>query len=138
MLPNAFVCHESLGRVRVRIREKKYDLDYFSRTQATLSKLHYTDWVEIKALTASILIKHNTELKTLLSDAEELGLFGCALDAQATDAPSPVLTEAMQSPWMVKGLLALGTLQILRGSPLAPASTLLMDAYRLWLANRNR
>jgi len=133
MLPSAFISHVSSGRIRLHIPEKKYDRDYFSHIQQKLKQRNYIDRVEIKILTTSILIEHRSDLKSVLEDARNLGLFH-GKKASST----PPVAELMQSPWLVKGLLALGAVQILRGAALAPGSTLLMDAYRLWLASRFR
>jgi hypothetical protein len=80
-LPEAFICHVSTGRVRVRIPSKKNDRDYFSRLTEYLSPLPGVQKVEANPLTGSILVLHNIDLKSVddlkpVADYSEMsGLF---------------------------------------------------------------
>lgn len=138
MLAIAYVSHRSTGRIRIRIPDKRKDLNYFSRIQELFEKdpsVH----VRVTAITGSVLIEHRTDFEEIMRRAKEAGLF----DYSSEPLPSaprkrlPTVAEIMQKAWVPPVLLGLGTLQVLRGQPLAPTSTLFMDAYRLWIANRS-
>jgi hypothetical protein len=136
MLAHAYVSHKSIGRLRIRIPEKRKDFEYFARIQKSLQDSGASIRVQVTALTGSVLIEHPFDASEITSRAKNLGLFDCDLSGQSKDKGEPVLKEIMRQPWVVKGLLGLGALQLLQGQALAPSSTLFMDALRLWAANQ--
>jgi hypothetical protein len=136
MLASAFISHRSAGRLRLRIAEKRKDTVYFSQLQGKLQKLDKRLRVDVNPLTGSVLIEHPTDLSEIMLQVETLGLFECVKDSLSTpQRQDPGLADFMRRPWVVKALLGLGTLQLFRGQPFAPTSSLFMDAYRLWLAH---
>jgi len=136
MLPAAYISHVSSGRLRIRIPAKRNSGEYFSRIQKTLQALDRSVQVEVTALTASVLIKHRTDLVKILDCAKQQKLFDCKETVQSSSKDLSKLPDLMRRDWVPKVILGLGALQVLRGQPLAPSSTLFMDAYRLWIANR--
>ena len=137
MLTSAYVSHSSQGRLRIRIPEKRKDFEYFSQTQKALNQIFPGLPVEVNAFTGSVLIVHDREnAQAIISRAKEEGLFDCVSPAPSV-RKVPALTDIMKEPWVVKGMMGLGFLQILRGRPLAPSSSLLMDAYRLWMTHHS-
>ena len=122
MLPHAYVSHESPGRLRLRIPSLRYDENYFSKVQERLSAHAGVLRVETSPVTGSVLVLHQLGAQELLLASEGLGLF----------AAGALVPTERPAPWEVKTLVGLGLLQVARGQLLAPASSLLMDAYRLW------
>lgn len=74
-LPEAFVAHESRGRIRLRISERRRDADYFTSIEKVFSKSGITSMVVSNPLTASVLITHHTTRERIAEWAESNGLF---------------------------------------------------------------
>jgi hypothetical protein len=80
-LPEAYICHVSTGRVRLRIPSMRNDPLYFSRLEAFLCPLPGVEKVEANPLTGSVLVLHNIglksadDLKSVANYTEMSGLF---------------------------------------------------------------
>lgn len=136
MLAAAYISHQSEGRLRIRIPEKRNDVEYFSRIQETLQGMDPSVQIQVTPFTGSVLVEHRIDPENIKGRAKDEGLFDCTLSVEPPKKAIPALSDLMKKHWVPKILLGLGTLQLLRGQPLAPTSTLFMDAYRLWLANQ--
>jgi hypothetical protein len=64
-IPEAYISHTSSGRIRVKIPAKKNDLDYFSRLREHISPIPGVERVEVNPVTASILVEHTLDLKSV-------------------------------------------------------------------------
>ncbi len=127
MLPQAYIAHQSSGRLRIRIPEKRGDSSYFSHVQNTLKNSRAR--IRVNVLTGSILVEDSLDLRKIPIKAREEGLFDCKPLSKNQEVS---LSKMLQGPWIMRGLVGLGTLQLLRGQILAPTSTLFMEAFRLW------
>mgnify|MGYP001256366744 CR=1 FL=1 len=68
MAPTAYICHRIDRRIRVRIPEKKGDVDYFSLLKRRLAEMKGIERCELNPTTGSILF-------TLSEGGEEVGEF---------------------------------------------------------------
>jgi hypothetical protein len=88
-VPEAYVCHASSGRVRVRIPAKKNDPIYFSGLREYLAPIPGVVRVEVNALTASVLVEHQLEMNSIddlkpVADYSEMsGLFKLVVPTRA-------------------------------------------------------
>lgn len=75
MLPDAAVAHRSRGRVRIKVPSKKGDQSYFSLLRERLLKHPGIKEVKVNPTTASALIIHELDDKTLGNIADDEKLF---------------------------------------------------------------
>ncbi len=148
MLPRAYIVHQVRGRLRLRIREKRQDPDYFQEICPQLESLAGISEVSFNDNTGSLLLRHPelpfTELGPRLS---ELGLF------ELVEGPEPKSTALNPVfsgfSWIDKtisdgstgkvdlrslaflGLIGLSAQQIYRGNILGPAIPMLLSALDL-------
>jgi hypothetical protein len=147
MMPIAHVVHRSPGRLRLRIADRKRDESYFSSLAFELRSFIGVKDVQSNPLTASVLfvLEPTLDAYALLAEVEARGILrlresevpeGEPLLKQATDffnRCDAALREATYgrvdlSSALFVILLALSVVQVLRGQPLASASSLLMSA----------
>jgi hypothetical protein len=144
MLATAWLCHQTSGRFRARVPERRGDDAYFARVKETLEQHASTLEVVTNPVTASILVFHRGNSADLLSHAEATGLFRAT-----AEGPTPVnvvrwldkldrfdteflFARINESPQRAAtGLFMLAVFQALRGSVLPSAPTLLGEAMRL-------
>jgi hypothetical protein len=144
MLATAWLCHQTSGRFRARVPERRGDDAYFARVKEALEQHDATVEVVTNPVTASILVLHRGNSADLLSYAETAGLFRAT-----TEGPAPATvarwldkldrfdTEVLfarikENPQRAAtGLFMLAVFQALRGSVLPSAPTLLGEAMRL-------
>ncbi|MEF3168768.1 MAG: hypothetical protein K6360_05465 [Deltaproteobacteria bacterium] len=74
-LPEASVAHESTGRIRLRIPERRYDPGYFADIEKAFSNIDMVTKVRANPTTASVLIMHRSTPGQISQAAETLGLF---------------------------------------------------------------
>lgn len=142
--PRALLCHRTDGRFRVRVAEHRKDDAYLEAVREALSSHPSVISVETTALTASVLVLHRGETEEVLRFASTAGLFEVvpagdrdpaivrwldALDRFDTDFLFPQMEDKPQRA--ATGLFMLAVLQVLRGSTLPSAPTLLGDAMSL-------
>ena len=142
--PRAALCHETAGRFRLRIAERRKDEAYLREVREGLARHVLVLKVETASLTGSVLVLHRGDRAEILSYAERSGLFRVAsrerhapaiirwldaLDRFDTDFLFPHMNERPQRA--AAGLFMLAVLQVLRGSVLPSAPTLLGEAMRL-------
>jgi hypothetical protein len=146
----AFVAHASLGRLRLRIPDRKGDAAYFARLEPALASCPGVARVEGRAATGSLLIFHAPAASPseIAAYAERQGLFAVtdrpaeppktllrqvgdgmsALDRSLTEATRGVID--LPSALFV-ALVGLAVRQAGQGNLLGPTSTLLWAALGL-------
>lgn len=148
MLPAAHIVHQLRGRLRLRVREKCQDQEFFDEVRECLSGLSTITEVKINSTTGSVLLLH-PEATCLEVEAQlrELQLFDLT-DAPEPQAPalSPVLSglsginQALSSgsagstdlrTVAFVGVMALVLRQILRGQIIGPALPMVVMALNL-------
>jgi hypothetical protein len=55
-LPGAYICHQSPGRLRIKITSRKGNVEYFGKLQEMLTRFQTFDRLEVSRLTGSVLI----------------------------------------------------------------------------------
>lgn len=121
-LPLAQIVHAIPGRARLRIDARRGDAAFFASVATGLSAVHGVSQIEVRPLTASIIIQHAGPLARISRAAEKARLF---VLANSHSAPSP--TPAIWiDPKMVAaaGLGVLAIWQLTQGRVLPPAITL--------------
>jgi hypothetical protein len=144
MLPKALLCHQTTGRFRVRIPEKRKDDAYFACVKAAIEQLPSVVGVETSAMTGSVLVVHTGDCNELLRQAERAELFRRTEETPQTRTivhwldqldrfDSDFLFARMeQKPQRAAtGLFMLAVLQVIRGSIIPSAPSLLGEAMSL-------
>jgi hypothetical protein len=126
----ASVAHDSPGRLRLKVPERRGDLAFFARLGAALAEAPGVRAVETNARTGSLLILHDGAHRPPLEWAAGQGLLR---PAERPFSPVPARPER-EPDWrtvaaVLVGLLAL--LQLLRGQALGPATTLAFMAAQI-------
>lgn len=141
MLPLAYISHNSKGRLRFRIPSKKNDSGYFSVVYKKLRNLKFIRSLDVNLSTASILIVYvEADVTAILNYGKQQDLFEIVDQVRENPnvlsaIPETSQAEVSSQSTLIKSLVGLGFIQLLRGQILAPTSTLLMDAYRLYLTH---
>ena len=149
-LPEGRVCHLTIGRLRLRIPEKRRDEAFFKTLEQRLASWDSIERVEVNPLTASVLV-HFPDLDTLFAEnAMRNDLFTVDLDELESEhgKPRQALTEWAKQRWgdadkalrrwsdgradirsaAFLALVAGCIFQLFRGQIAPPAATLLWDA----------
>lgn len=134
-LPRATPVHETPGRLRLRIAERRGRLAYFERTGARLAECPGVVSVRSNPESGSIVVRHRAKRDGIVAFAEQHALF------QLSDAPAepePVLKLPSIGPrdLLVLGMIAAAIFQLSRGRLFGPASALLFNAAQIagWMA----
>ncbi len=142
--PRALLCHCTDGRFRVRIPDRRKDETYLETVREGLGRHPSVISVETAALTGSVLVSHHGDLDEILSFAASAGLFAAcplpdhdpavvrwldALDRFDTDFLFPRMNERPHRA--ATGLFMLAVLQVVRGSIIPSAPSLLAEAMAL-------
>lgn len=148
MLPRAYIIHQARGRLRLRIREKRQDLDYFQAVCAQLESLAGVTETRFNGTTGSLLLLHPELLYVELEpQLKELALF------ELVDGPepkSPALNPVFAGfSWIDQaisegsagnvdlrslafiGLIGVAAQQLYRGNIAGPAIPMLLSALSL-------
>lgn len=148
MQDRAHVIHQTRDRVRLRVRERRKDPDYFEGVRQRLETLSGVTGIRVNSVTGCILLQHpDRSWPELAAELRELGLF------EITENPEPVRpaiepllsgismvdrTLAEESAGMLDlktlayvGLMVLTIHQIMRGHVLGPALPMLWNAMNL-------
>jgi hypothetical protein len=152
MIPLAQLSHSSLGRIRIRIPQKRGDAVFFSSLAEKLKNMPDVSSLSVNNQTASVLILHQGETDAIFSWAKKYDLFEIEDPVEASADKANVCEKLKSLDGKVKdltagnidlltlsgaaGLLGLGVYQLVRGQVLAPASGLFIDAIKLILDNR--
>jgi hypothetical protein len=159
MIPTAQVCHAIPGRTRIRISDKRRDSAYFLDVQRKLAACDGIENVEVNALTASLLLHHQSSQQAIADFASDKGLFRVEQPDEAVDAESESISERAYSSLRIldqqlRGLsrggmdfwgvvfvimLGLGLNELIKGNVASPATTMLWYAVgALMLAQGNK
>ena len=150
-LAEGWLCHETAGRVRVRVPERRGDDGYFAHVKEVLERHGSAPEVTTNPFTGSVLVLHRGDTSDLLAYAEKTGLFRTAkqrprpptgidwFDKLGSFDPEVLSARMKERPRRsAAGLLMLAAFQALRGSVLPSATTLLGDAMRLARTKHDR
>ena len=149
--PPASLCHQTAGRFRVRIRERRNDEAYLRNLRETLKRHTEVIEVETTSLTGSVLVLHRGSIEEILGYAENAGLFRVR-PAEGGGPPFVRMIEALerfdsdfvfarmneQPERAATGLVLLAVVQVLRGSVIPSAPSLLAAAMALLREARQR
>lgn len=145
--PVAQLVHELPGRIRLRVPARRGDTRYFAEVSETFDLCRAVLVAETNPRTASVLIHHEGEPRTVWSFAHEQALF--VPESPENVAPRVMdraIADARQiDSWfrsssggdldlgsvMTLGLVGLSALQLMRGNVLAPSVTLAWYAITL-------
>jgi Heavy metal associated domain 2 len=155
--PRAELCHYSPGRIRLRIRDRRWDEDFFQHVKDVVGTWPGVAQVEVNPISAGVLVHFTGSPLDLAQRAAESGLFALDTAALAQPAAGPSLDRARAEfnridrqvreltgggadlrALVVLALLMGGIYQLFRGNVAAPAVTLLWyagDALGLWRQN---
>ncbi|MGO9611511.1 MAG: HMA2 domain-containing protein [Dissulfurispiraceae bacterium] len=75
MLPNAYISHQTMGRLRVKIPSKKGAEGYFTSLKERLLGIEGVRTVETNPLTGSVLLVHGMDVRTIAEFAAANNLF---------------------------------------------------------------
>ena len=148
MVPRAYIVHRLPGRLRLRIRDRRQDPDYFAAVRRELEAVPGIDSVRVNGNTGSILLLHpQVPHAQLASRLRELELFELAVGPEpAVPALASVrsmiseLNQAVDSgssggvdlrALVVLAGLAIAIRQMMRGELLGPALPLLWSVAEL-------
>lgn len=124
-LPEAYVAHASMARVRLRIPSRRNDQAYFDSARQRLSARAEVVSLEANPATASLLLRHYCPLERLYAVAleEELFVIGRARPSAGRSGFPNMATDL--SRLAVPVLVGLSAIQALRGNVLGPAAGLM-------------
>jgi hypothetical protein len=75
-VPQAYICHKTPQRLRIKITSRRGDSGYFENLQAALTRHRAFDRVEVNRLTGSVLIvDDHLDVDDIAALAESRGLF---------------------------------------------------------------
>jgi hypothetical protein len=148
--PKAYLVHRLPGRVRLRVREKRQDTDYFDRVRRQLAWLPGVESVRVNAATGSVLVLHpDMPYADLERRLQALELFALVPEAEPVTPPLAGVRAGMARidallgssfpggldlrTLVVMGAGALALRQIVRGEVLGPGLPLLWSAMELVL-----
>ena len=149
----AYIVHQTPGRVRLRIRERRQDQAYFDELRAQLQSLDCIEDVRVNCNTGSIILRHPdssyAEVETALLQLKQFDI--AEGPEPETPALKPLISGITRIDQIIKeessGIANLRTLVIVaavvlairqfrRGNLLGPALPLLWNALELaWRFN---
>ncbi|WAK03205.1 HMA2 domain-containing protein [Methylobacter sp. YRD-M1] len=153
--PSAFIKHQLPGRVRLKIPQKRGDINYFNRLEELFSDFLGINELKLNPSTASIVINHENgvSLQDIVEFAKTRNLFNLVKEAEDHDEIIPNLyikaltltgfnrfDKALLDyskgrldarSFLFLSLIGLAIHQAARGNVLAPASSLLIYAVQL-------
>jgi len=137
MIPEAYLIHQSPGRFRIKIPARKGDIPYFASITEKLPRIKEIEKIAANPATASVLVLHKTEVKTIAGYAESNGLFKIEIFQYSPEITSQKIVDTFKEfntlmkgmtgntldiPGMAfLGLLGTGIYQISRGNFAVPA-----------------
>lgn len=90
-LPGAYICHQSPGRLRIKITSRKGNAAYFDKLQETLVRFQAVDRLEVNVLTGSVLIvDEHIDVDDVANYANAQQLFDLT---DQNDSQSPMTTQ---------------------------------------------
>lgn len=97
MVNEGIVCHQSPGRLRIKVLAAKGDAEYFADMKKTLAGNPQISSVEVNPITASILILHNTTNDEILTCAAQQDLIKITVPDKKADNVSNKVSELFKS-----------------------------------------
>lgn len=143
-LPDAHVCHQTRGRVRFKVPDRRGDAAFFQAVAERLGNCEGVLRVEPNPLTGSVLIAHETAPGTIVAFAQAHQLFRIDDNPRVTPVHTlaaervKVLDTSLRSASSGKvdltsvlfvSLFGLGLYQVAQGEIMVPAITLLWYAF---------
>jgi hypothetical protein len=90
-LPGAYICHQSPGRLRIKITSRKGNAAYFDKLHETLVRFQAVDRLEVNVLTGSVLIvDEHIDVDDVANYANAQQLFDLT---DQNDSQSPMTTQ---------------------------------------------
>ncbi|PWB83795.1 MAG: hypothetical protein C3F11_04760 [Methylocystaceae bacterium] len=128
-LPIAKIVHETPGRTRLRVGDKRGDGAFFASVATGLSGIPGVYEVDVRPLTGSILIRHGAPLARIGSAAREARLLAVE---NGLSVPPPTSAQTIDPKMAIAlGFCAFAVWQLTQGRVLPPAITLAWYAARL-------
>jgi len=124
-LPEAYVAHASMARLRLRIPSRRHDQAFFDRVCERLAARAEVVAAKANPATASLLIQHYCPLERLYSVAADENLFAVAGRKPAASEAGFANLDFDAARFAVPVLVGLAMLQAVRGNLLSPATSLL-------------
>src|SRR6476469_333853 len=87
------VVHQMPGRARLQLTDAEPDVESTRRLLTALSEQPVVQDVRLNPTARSVLLRHNGELSSILSDAQSRGLLVIKTDPSSNGARSPVLHQ---------------------------------------------
>ncbi len=152
-LTAAQICHHIRGRVRLRIPDRRGDIDYFTLLQQKFASLDGVQLANVNPSTASLLIGHSLGMDRLADYARAENLFDLTTNPPVTPLADLIFGQASSIDQQLQVLsfggvdlrslgflvlLSLAFVQILRGQFFAPAVTLLWNALQMLVMETKR
>lgn len=141
--PQAEVEHCVPGRMRLRVRVKRGDAEFFRRAESDLAEVAGVRTVRANPHTGSILVEHDGDQAAVLAAAEERRIFSAdprgpagALGAAASKRSGGGSRPASPLDVAAVGLAGAGLLQLARGQVVGSASENVWNAYGLYAVTR--
>ena len=128
--PEASVAHNSAGRLRLKVPERRGDPAFFADLGGKLAAAPEVNEVETNARTASILIKHDSSGEALLAWADDHNLLTPSGRLFTPDRQRPA-AEPNWRTLLALAVLLLAVIQLFRGQILGPATTLAFMAAQI-------
>lgn len=97
MIETAYLCHRTLGRLRLRVPARKGDLSFFETLKQGFLDCNEVKGVEVNPRTASILLLHESDDHALAAFAEEKGLVKINIPSEDASNVSYKVAEIMRS-----------------------------------------
>jgi hypothetical protein len=65
MLPEAYIHHQTINRIRIRVPSRKGDMAYFAALRDRVSRVPGVDRIEVNPVTGSLLLVHQLEMEQI-------------------------------------------------------------------------
>jgi hypothetical protein len=148
MLPSAHIVHQLRGRLRLRIREKCQDQEYFEEVRQGLEPLSVVEDAKVNCTTGSILLLHpEASYPELEAQLRELRLFDIKAEpeperpallpvASGLSSINQALSSGSAGSFDLRTLAFVGVMglvlrQVIRGELIGPALPMLVMALNL-------
>lgn len=80
MIPEAYVSHQSLGRVRIKVPAKRGNETYFAHLRNSFEECEGIGTIDVNPITGSILFTHTIDFKILKEYVAEKNLFALMMN----------------------------------------------------------
>ncbi len=154
MTPQAYIIHQTGARVRLRVKAKRQDADYFAALRSRIEAVHGIDEVRVNSTTGSVILLHpELPYSKIEPELRNIDLFELAAGPEPeTPALTPLrsgISKANQAlsetssgsvdlrTLVVVGAIGLAIHQMLRGNLLGPALPLVWRAVDLAMSFRD-